>query len=167
MLATQRWTIAKCLRAFITITKQAMPFGDHLSLKSESDFSNILSLNIDWQFCHLLSLKQKRQNLVAFTGLEGVNNVFSHMFLLFQSLLSEFLINCYLLLSQRRYFVHAPPCFWYRTQGFLKSKTLVEPGSSSTTGMFSPFRTLRKSSAMHVRSTEHDSYLSFSQKSSS
>jgi hypothetical protein len=60
-----------------------------------------------------------------------------------------------------------PPFFWYRTQGFLKSKTLVEPSRSSTTGTFSPFRTLRKASAVHVRWTEHDSYLSFSQKSSS
>jgi hypothetical protein len=82
MLATWRRTIAKCSRAFTTIAKQAMPFGDHLSLKSESDFSNILSLNlcwrlgeqqslsvrehfiislnIDWRFGDLLSLKQKR-----------------------------------------------------------------------------------------------------------
>jgi hypothetical protein len=36
-------------RAFITIAKQAMPFGNHLSLKSDSDFSNILLLNICWQ----------------------------------------------------------------------------------------------------------------------
>jgi hypothetical protein len=49
MLATWRRTIAKCLRAFITIAKQAMPFGDRLSLKSENDFSNILSLNLCWQ----------------------------------------------------------------------------------------------------------------------
>jgi hypothetical protein len=81
MLATWRRTIAKCSRAFTTIAKQAMPFGDHLSLKSESNFSNILSLNlcwrlgeqqslsirelvlslnIDWRFGDLLSLKQKR-----------------------------------------------------------------------------------------------------------
>jgi hypothetical protein len=33
-------------RAFTTIATQAMPFGDHLSLKGESDFSNILSLNM-------------------------------------------------------------------------------------------------------------------------
>jgi hypothetical protein len=26
-----------------------MPFGDHLSLKSESDFSNILLLNLCWR----------------------------------------------------------------------------------------------------------------------
>ncbi len=52
------------------IAKQAMPFGDHLLL------------NVDWRFGDLLLLKQNRKSLVAFTGLEGVNNV-SHMFLLF------------------------------------------------------------------------------------
>jgi hypothetical protein len=46
MLATWRRTIAKYSRAFTTIAKQAMPFGDHLLLKSESDFSSILSLNM-------------------------------------------------------------------------------------------------------------------------
>jgi hypothetical protein len=45
MLATWRTTIAKYSRA-CTIAKQAMPFGDHLSLKSESDFSTILALNM-------------------------------------------------------------------------------------------------------------------------
>jgi hypothetical protein len=29
-----------------SIAKQAMPFGDQLSLKNESDLSNILSLNM-------------------------------------------------------------------------------------------------------------------------
>jgi hypothetical protein len=46
MLATWRRTTAKCLQAFTTIAKQAMPFGDHLLLKSESNFSTILSLNM-------------------------------------------------------------------------------------------------------------------------
>jgi hypothetical protein len=46
MLATWQRTIAKYLRAFTTIAKQAMHFGDHLSLKSESDFSSIISLNM-------------------------------------------------------------------------------------------------------------------------
>jgi hypothetical protein len=45
MLATWRRTIAKYSRA-CTIAKQAMPFGDHLLLKSESDFSTILALNM-------------------------------------------------------------------------------------------------------------------------
>jgi hypothetical protein len=45
MLATWQTTIAKYSRACI-IAKQAMPFGDHLSLKSESDFSIILALNM-------------------------------------------------------------------------------------------------------------------------
>jgi hypothetical protein len=51
MLATWRRTIAKCSRAFTTIAKQAMPFGDHLLLKSESNFSNFSSLNMlaTWQ----------------------------------------------------------------------------------------------------------------------
>ena len=45
MLATWRRTIAKYSRAY-TIAKQAMPFGDHSSLKSESNFSTILVLNM-------------------------------------------------------------------------------------------------------------------------
>jgi hypothetical protein len=51
MLATWQRTIAKCSRAFTTIAKQAMPFGDHLLLKSESNFSNFSSLNMlaTWQ----------------------------------------------------------------------------------------------------------------------
>ncbi len=81
--------------------------------------------------------------------------MFSHMFFLSQSLLLVFLLNCkYLLLSQCQYIVHAPPCSWNRTQGFLKSKTLVEPSSSSTTGTFSPFRTQRKASAVNVHWTD-------------
>ncbi len=50
---------------------------------------------------------------------------------------------------------------------FSKARRLWEPGSSFTTGKFSPFRTLWKASAVNVRWTGHDSYLSFSQKSSS
>jgi hypothetical protein len=45
MLAIWRRTIAKYSRAY-TIAKQAMPFGDYLLLKSESDFSTILALNM-------------------------------------------------------------------------------------------------------------------------
>jgi hypothetical protein len=45
MLATWQRTIAKYSQAY-TIAKQAMPFGDHLLLKSESDFSTILALNM-------------------------------------------------------------------------------------------------------------------------
>jgi hypothetical protein len=49
-------------------------------------------------------------------------------------------------------------------RGFLKARRLWEPGSSITTSEFSLFRILRKVSAVNVRGTEHDSYLSFSQK---
>ncbi len=49
--------------------------------------------------------------------------------------------------------------------GFSKARRSWEPGSSFTTGKFSPFRTLRKASAVHVCWTGHESYLSFSQKS--
>jgi hypothetical protein len=45
MLATWQRTIAKYSRA-CTIAKQAMPFGNHSSLKSKSDFSTILALNM-------------------------------------------------------------------------------------------------------------------------
>jgi hypothetical protein len=38
-------TVAKYSQAYI-IAKQAMPFGDHSSLKSKSDFSTILALNM-------------------------------------------------------------------------------------------------------------------------
>jgi hypothetical protein len=48
--------------------KKAMPFGNHLSLKRESDFSNVLSLNLCWRFgkeqllsiCKLILLLNKR-----------------------------------------------------------------------------------------------------------
>jgi hypothetical protein len=39
--------------------------------------------------------------------------------------------------------------------GFLKARRSWEPISSSTTGRFSPFRTLRKASAVNVRWTDH------------
>ncbi len=82
MLATWRRTIAKCSRAFTTIAKQAMPFGDRLSLQKAKAISGVLyrlicwrlgdeqllsvrehflqSRNLDWRFGDLLSLNQKR-----------------------------------------------------------------------------------------------------------
>jgi hypothetical protein len=51
--------------------------------------------------------------------------------------------------------------------GFFKARRSWEPSSSSTTGKSSPFRTLQKASAVNVHWTDHDTYLSFSQKSSS
>jgi hypothetical protein len=50
-------------------------------------------------------------------------------------------------------------------RGFLEARSSWEPGSSLTTGAFSLFCLLPKVSATNVRWTEHDSYLSFSQKS--
>jgi hypothetical protein len=45
--------IARSLLAILrqTIAKQAMPFGNHLSLKGESNFSSIILLNMlaTWQ----------------------------------------------------------------------------------------------------------------------
>jgi hypothetical protein len=70
------------------------------------------------------------------------------------------------LLEVRHTHTHAPPCFWHRTRGFLKVRRLWEPGSSLTTGDFSLFHLLPKVSAVNVHWTEHNSYLSFSQKSS-
>jgi hypothetical protein len=58
-----------------------------------------------------------------------------------------------------------PPCFWNRTHGFLKARRSWDPGSSFTTLEFSLFRLLPKVSALNVHWTEHDSHLSFSQKS--
>jgi hypothetical protein len=37
------------------------------------------------------------------------------------------------------YVLHAPPCSWHRTRGFLKARRSWEPGSRLTTGEFSPF----------------------------
>ncbi len=51
--------------------------------------------------------------------------------------------------------------------GFSKQDACWEPGSSITTVEFSLFCLLQKVSAVNVLWTEHDSYLSFSQKSSS
>ncbi len=76
-----------------------------------------------------------------------------------------FLQNCYLLISLRLswlhgnpiscpisctigtpswYVVHAPPCFWHRTRGFLKARRSWEPGSSLTTCGYFPFPPLAK-----------------------
>ncbi len=95
-----------------------------------------------------------------------MTNVFSHVSLILvatfsifaKSLLTNFLALVY---------VHAPPCFWNRTRGFLEVRRLWEPGSSITTVEFSLFQILQKVSAVNVRWTEQDSYLSSSQKSSS
>ena len=48
------------------------------------------------------------------------------------------------------YVVHAPPCFWHRTRGFLKAKHSWEPGSRLTTGDPSLFRLLPKVSHTNV-----------------
>ena len=101
-------------------------------------------------------------------------------------LILVFLQKCYLLVSLRLFLaaresnflsrflyqwhselVHCTctPYFWHRALGFLEARRLWEPGSSLTTGEFSLFRLLRKVSAVNVCWTEHDSYLSFSQKS--
>ncbi len=93
--------------------------------------------------------------------------MFSLMFLLFQLLLLVFSQNCYLLISQRQYIVHAPPCFLHRMLGFLKARCSWEPGSCITTVEFSLFHLLQKVSAVNVSWTEQDSYLSSSKKSSS
>jgi hypothetical protein len=54
--------IARSLLAILQqpIAKEAMPFVGHLSLKSESNLSNILSLNICWQLGdeQLLSIRE-------------------------------------------------------------------------------------------------------------
>jgi hypothetical protein len=50
-------------------------------------------------------------------------------------------------------------------RGFLKARCSWEPGSSLNTCEFSLFCLLPKVSAANVHWTEHDSYLSFSQKS--
>jgi hypothetical protein len=82
-----------------------------------------------------------------------------------------FLWNCYLLISLHLsrlhrnpiscpvsctfgtmswYVVHVPPCFWYRTPGFLKVRCSWEPGSRLTTGEFSPLRLSWKVSGANV-----------------
>ncbi len=48
--------------------------------------------------------------------------------------------------------------------GFSKEDAHENLVVASLQASFSPFQTLRKASAVNVRWTEHDSYLSFSQK---
>jgi hypothetical protein len=83
-----------------------MPFGDHLSLNKRWRFGFVLSLNICWRFGNKQSLSVLWQfgnnlllnirwqfwrpliaytetiELVAFSRLEGVNYVFSHVSLI-------------------------------------------------------------------------------------
>jgi hypothetical protein len=51
------------------------------------------------------------------------------------------------------YNVHAPPCFWHRTRGFLEARCSWEPGSRLTTNEISPFRLLPKVSGANVHWT--------------
>ncbi len=114
--------------------------------------------------------------------------MFSHMFLLFQSLLSYSSIFAKLLLTifflrlsrlhgnpiscpvsptigtPSQYIVHVPPYFWHRMRGFLEARCSWEPCSSLTTGEFSTFCLLLKVSGANVRWTECKSYLSYSLK---
>ncbi len=102
--------------------------------------------------------------------------MFSHMFLLFQSLLSDFSIFAKSLLTNLLnslrlswlqgnlishpvsctfgtpswYIVHAPPYFWHRTHGFLKARCSWEPGSIVTIGVLSPFCLSPKVSGANV-----------------
>ncbi len=48
------------------------------------------------------------------------------------------------------YVVHAPPCFWHRTRGFLEARLSWEPGSRLTTGEFSPFHLLPKVTGANI-----------------
>jgi hypothetical protein len=83
-----------------------MPFGNHLLLNKRWQFGYVLLLNIRWQFGNKQFLSVSRQfgdnlslnihwqfrrpfialtetiELVAFIRLEGVNYVFSHVFLI-------------------------------------------------------------------------------------
>ncbi len=99
--------------------------------------------------------------------------MFSHIFLLFQLLLSYlvFSLNCYLLISSchswlhgnliscpisctlgipSQYIVHVPPYLWHRTHRFLEARRSWEPGSRLTTGDVSPFHLLPKVSDANV-----------------
>ncbi len=76
--------------------------GDEQLLSVRKHF--LQSLNIDWRFGDLLSFKQKRQSLVAFTGLEGVNSVFSHVSLILvatSSIFAKSILTSFLLLVLR------------------------------------------------------------------
>ncbi len=121
-----------------------------------------------------------------FIGLGGVNNIFSHVSLILvatssifaKSLLTNFFapflaargpdfLFCFLYHWHSELVGHTcTPCFWHRMRGFLEARCSWEPGSSLTTGKFSLFCLLPKVSGANVCWTEHDSYLSFSQKSS-
>ena len=113
--------------------------------------------------------------------------MFSHMYLLFQlllsyscifakSLLTNFFapslaawkfdfLSCFLVplaLQADTLYMH-PQYFWHRTHGFLIARRSWKPGSRLTTGEFSPFRLLPKVSGANVHWTEHNSYLSCEQ----
>jgi hypothetical protein len=123
--------------------------------------------------------------LVAFIGLGGVNNVFSHVSLIFVATSCIFatllLTNFFALLSAalesnflsrflypwHSKLVHrtCAPMFLAQNRGFFEGGHSWEPGSSLTTGESSLFRLSPKVSGANVRWTEHESYLYFSQKS--
>ncbi len=68
-----------------------MPFWRSLIAKKVKAISEIFyRLILIGNFGNLLLLKQKRYSLVAFTGLEGVNNVFSHVSLILVATFSIF-----------------------------------------------------------------------------
>jgi hypothetical protein len=54
-----------------------------------------------------------------------------------------------------------PHVFGTERMGFLKQDARGNLVVASLQASYSPFRTLRKASAVNVRWTEHDSYLSF------
>ncbi len=117
-----------------------------------------------WQFWRPLITWTEMIELVAFVGLGGVHNVFSHVSLI---LVATFSIFAKSLLTNFLALVHhtCTPMFLEQNGGFLKARRSWEPGSSITTIEFSLFRLLRKVSAVNIRWAEQDSYLSSSQKS--
>jgi hypothetical protein len=139
-------------------------------------------LNARWQFGDTLSLN--RNNRVSSLYWTRGSKLcfliyFSYLSCYFLSLV--FLQNHYLLMHRNP--ISCPiflylwyskvvrrtcaPYFWHRTRWFLEARRLQEPGSRLTTSDLSPFCLLPKVSGANGQLGKHESYLSYSQKSSS
>jgi hypothetical protein len=79
---------------------------------------------------------------------------------------SDFLSHFSYLGTLSWYVVHAPPCIWHRTRGFLKARRSWEPGSRLTTGEIFPFPLFSEGFWYKRPLDKCESYLSYSQKSS-
>ncbi len=130
--------IAKQIRQFCALLSlnKRWQFGDQESLNNQLWFGYVVSLNARWQFCNSLSLNicwwfwrplitwTETIELVAFFGLGGVNNFFSHVSLILvatSSIFAKSLLTSFLVL------VHCTraPMFLVQNAWVSRSKTLM------------------------------------------